>query len=463
MTSMRHGIRRLSAAALLLGVVGLGGCDINELLEVTDRDTVNPGTLDDPANLQIVVNGAMGDFTTAFASNDDYLIVSALISDEFISSGTFSTRTATDRRDQFQPDDGNTSDEPYVNLHQARRSLHDAAEKVAEFEDTSDPRYAELKALEAYAYLMLGEGWCPAVPVSTVDENGDFVEGTPQTGVQLFTTAVAIFDSVLAVAPTSNLAMIGKARAQVNLGNFSAAATTVASVPMDYNYFIYHSVSGIGNPVFNLQSNGRYSVADNEGGNGLPFITADDPRVPVVLDGVGFDPSIPLYIAEKYTDNTDPTPLASGMEAFLIRAEAAMQSGDQAGRDAMVGLLNQLRQNVATLMDAQIVDYDTKVAPADQTLPDLASPTTQAAAIDMLFYERGFWLYLTGHRLADLRRQMTQYSMTEDNTYPTGAYHKGGTYGDDVVFPLDFDETNNTVFVEAGGLDLCVETSAAFQ
>ncbi len=438
-------------------VGGFTACDLDELLEVSDRDTVNPSTLEDPEVLQIVVNGAMGDFVDAFASNDDYLIVSALIADEFISAGTFTTRTATDRRNQFTPQNGNTSDQPYVNLHQARRSLKEAARKVEENEGTGDARYAELKALEGYTYLMLGEGWCPGVPLSTVEPSGERVEDGPNTGVELFNAAVAAFDAALAASSGYELALIGKGRAQVNLGQHAAAASTVSTVADDYNYFVYHSVSGIDNPVFDLQSNGRYSVADVEGQNGLPFISAADPRVPVSDGGVGFDPAVPLWLADKYSGSDAPTPLASGLEARLIEAEAALQADDYAG---MTTILNGLRQQVETLMGAQIVDYADKVeAP---TLPDLTAPTTRAAAVDMLFYERGFWLYLTGHRLGDLRRLIVQYGQAKEATYPTGEYHKGGSYGDDAVFPLDFDETNNSLFVEAGGLDLCVVEDPGF-
>ncbi|MCH8936516.1 MAG: hypothetical protein IIB90_12380 [Gemmatimonadetes bacterium] len=45
-----------------------------------------------------------------------------------------------------------------------------------------------------------------------------------------------------------------------------------------------------------------------------------------------------------------------------------------------------------------------------------------------------------------MRRLINQYSRTEASVYPSGAYHKGGSHGSDVVFPVDFDEINNTLY-----------------
>ena len=73
-----------------------------------------------------------------------------------------------------------------------------------------------------------------------------------------------------------------------------------------------------------------------------------------------------------------------------------------------------------------------------------------------MFQERGFWLFGTAHRLGDLRRLIYQYGRGEDQVYPTGAYFKGGDFGNDIVFPVDFDETNNPNFT----LDMCNVQSA---
>jgi hypothetical protein len=247
----------------------------------------------------------------------------------------------------------------------------------------------------------------------------------------------------------------------MNLGQYANAAALVTGVPTTFNYFIEHSGSTgrQNNPFFSLQGNGRWSLSHREGGNatGLPFRGADpddnagqDPRIPWVEDPAGgFDPAFRLFVQKKYPDIGSDVPLASGIEARLIEAEAALASGGN-----WLAILNALRDSVGILMSAQIDDYSTWV-PAPVLTP-LADPGTAAARVDLLFSERAFWLWGTGQRLADLRRLINQYTRTADLVFPSGAYHKGGTYGTDVVFPIDFDEVNNSLF----DISLCVVTNA---
>jgi starch-binding outer membrane protein, SusD/RagB family len=75
---------------------------------------------------------------------------------------------------------------------------------------------------------------------------------------------------------------------------------------------------------------------------------------------------------------------------------------------------------------------------------DLTDPGTADAQVDLLFRERAFWLFLTGHRLGDLRRLIRQYGRTADTVFPSGTYFKGGQpYGAAVNLPLPATETNN--------------------
>jgi starch-binding outer membrane protein, SusD/RagB family len=165
-------------------------------------------------------------------------------------------------------------------------------------------------------------------------------------------------------------------------------------------------------------------VADHEGRAGLPFASEGDPRIrPEDTGGAGFDGETPFIVSLKYDEATTPTVLANGIEARLIEAEGALRAGQGA---AMLATLNALRGNIG--------------------LDPLADPGTQAAREDVLFKERAYWLYLTGHRLGDLRRQVRQYARPVASVYPSGAYFKGSTYGTDVVFPVSADERNNPKF-----------------
>ncbi|HEX6133041.1 MAG TPA: hypothetical protein VFZ24_03595, partial [Longimicrobiales bacterium] len=91
----------------------------------------------------------------------------------------------------------------------------------------------------------------------------------------------------------------------------------------------------------------------------------------------------------------------------------------------------------------------TEYPQAQGTLAPLQDPGSPAARVDLLFQERAFWLFLTGHRLGDLRRLVRQYGRATDEVFPTGAWHKGGVYGSDVAFPIPFNEAQNSQFDHA--------------
>jgi starch-binding outer membrane protein, SusD/RagB family len=107
--------------------------------------------------------------------------------------------------------------------------------------------------------------------------------------------------------------------------------------------------------------------------------------------------------------------VASGIEARLIEAEAALQGGDV---PAWLATLNHLREGIG--------------------LADTTDPGSAAARVNLLFRERAFWLYLTAHRQGDLRRLLRQYpGRSPDDVYPSGFYQGGsGTYGHEIVVPV---------------------------
>ena len=442
-------IRRAAVGAL--GALSLGAC--SDLLEVEDPEYATPETITDAAAIPNAYAGALGLFQAAYSGEqfaDSYINVSGLLSDEIRSSDTFPTRNATDRRDQFAIAQGNTSDQAYLDLHQARRALRVTSDAIATLldEGTADPRYGESKALEGFVYLALGEGFCSGVPFSQVVD-GEFVHGEPLTTDEIFTAAVELFDDALAADPDNHLAAIGKGRALANLGgaaNLAAAAAAVEGVPTDYVFFIRHSATSarLQNAIWaQNSSNARYTQANNEGTNGLNFRGADDPRTPWAEIGVGFDNATPLFAILRYPENSTDVPLATGVEARLIEAEAALAAGQPA---EMIDILNDLRADVGSLMETMFEDYEIALAETEttrETLDPLADPGTEAARVDLLFRERAFWLYMTGHRLGDLRRLVRDYGRTQEQVFPVGVWSGSNAYGDDVSLPLSFDEQNN--------------------
>jgi hypothetical protein len=179
------------------------------------------------------------------------------------------------------------------------------------------------------------------------------------------------------------------------------------------------------NGVFNIINTSRWmSVANREGGNGLDFREAGDPRVPTVLVGKGFDGITDVYNFTRYASVASPIVLASGTEARLIAAESALRAGDAPGA---LQLLNSLRSTISGL------------AP-------LAMQATDAARVDQLFRERAFWLFATGHRHGDLRRLVRQYGRPADTVFPVGPYKNGQSYGTDVTFAPDASQLGNSSY-----------------
>ena len=71
--------------------------------------------------------------------------------------------------------------------------------------------------------------------------------------------------------------------------------------------------------------------------------------------------------------------------------------------------------------------------PAVAPLPALTAPAAQADQISQVFQERAYWMFLTGHRLGDMRRLIKHLGRGAETVFPTGSYFKGGAYGVDPV------------------------------
>jgi starch-binding outer membrane protein, SusD/RagB family len=409
----------------------LAGCG---LLDTQQPNLIDPGALDSPEGAASARLGALADF--AFAndgdgtqSQDGLILTAGLLSDEFIHSTTPPSEQEIDQRTTAPINPSLFS--IFFNLHRARRGAEVAAEKLRQFspEPDSTTDIAEMLAVAGFTYVYFGEDFCSGVPFSR--QAGDTsVFGAPQTTTQTFQLAVAKFDSALAEPGLSaddgtitGLAAVGRARALLDLGLFDDAAAAVADVPTDFAYVTEHADAPlrIQNAIFVYTNQGLWSLSDFEGGNGLGYVTAEDPRVPFTdTEDTGLDLITPQINLDKYPAATSDVVVADGIEARLIEAEALLQSNDFSG---MRTILNDLRDT--------------------QGLDPLPTAGSRDAAIDQLFSERAFWMFATGHRLGDMRRLIRQYGRDPDTVFPTGDYHKGGSYGSDVNFPLPLEEQNN--------------------
>jgi hypothetical protein len=467
-------IWRTLAAGALAGVASLAACNQDELLVAPTPDVVRPSDISGPAALPAAYAAAIGDFQVGYAGgygtgldlNEGLAQMSGLLADELVDAETFNTRIEVDRR-ATKPINITTL-QTLQDIQRARATADLVASRFRQFQPTN-PQGAEIQALAAFSYVLIAENYCNGVPTSKVNDDGTFSYGEPQTGRQLLTAAVAKFDSAITSATANggttalNLARIGKGRALLDLNQPAQAAAAVAAVPSTFNYSILHdeNTGRQNNALFAFNYlEGRFAVGDNEGANGLPFVTLNDPRVPIIDGGPGFDGETELFLTTKYSDRSSPTPLAVGAEARLIQAEAALSTGDVAG---FLSNLNDARANALT--------YTADGAPNSQLLPSpapLASadvPASAAGRQNLLFTERALGLFLTGHRLGDMRRLIWQYGRSADAVFPIGPYEPtnsskaGANFGTDVNLPIPQEESNNPLFLKSNAS--CIDRLAS--
>ena len=430
--------RRTWVAALVLaGSLPLSSCE-SKLLDFNDPDIVDPGSAQSASGAIALKNGTIRRFTTATSGDESTWLFGGLLADEWRSGDTFEQRNSTDRRAIDITNSFLTGQ--MLILNRVRYQGQQAIQTLRTYAPSPISNVGLMFALIGYAEVLMGENYCNGLAFSEVAPDGSFIYGTRVTVDSAFKRAAASADSALANTDGSadgvkvaNLARIVKGRALLNLNRPADAAAAVATVPTGYSYTVGHSNNTTTNQIWSLNTGAkRYVVANNEGGNGLPFASANDPRLPVTTGGLAFDTQTPFASQTKY-GQFDSVSAANGTEARLIEAEAALRA------DAAVTWLDKLNAPRA---------LKTGLAP-------LTDPVDPTARINLTFYERGFWFFGLGHRLGDLRRLVRQYARGAETVFPTGTFPKGANYGTNTSIPIAFDETNNPNYVQ--GDDTCLD------
>jgi hypothetical protein len=452
---------RCLASAVPLLLAGVAACG---LLDTSQPNIVGVEDLDTPAGAATKRLGAISIFTLAKDGDfepvpvpgsddtfndfsDGYILLSGILADELVNPGFIPSRTEVDLR-LAQPTTAGLA-ELFQSLHRARRAAEDAAASLQAFatDPDADTGIPEMLSLAGFVYIFLAEGFCSGVPISRL-VGDQIVYGQPLPTIQILDTAVARFNAALAHPsivpgdPIHSLASVGLARALVNQGLFAPAAAAVAAVPPEFLYETEHATTpaALHNGVFQAFNNGEFGVFDQEGGNGLNYVSAEDVRVQGD-SGIGSDNNTESWFPSKYPSFEASVPTADYLEAQLIIAESELQAG---ALGPMTQRLNDLRSAFDPV-----------------ALPPLGTPSDAATATDLLFRERAFWLFATGHRLGDMRRLIRQYGRDAEAVFPTGEWYKSGlTYGFDVNLPLPRRETNNPNVPKDPGLAGCLDRNA---
>ncbi len=418
----------MSYVVALAGALVIGsGC--SGLTKVSAPDISQPNGFQNPAGAATRTAGALAMFYSEYGL---WALESGLLTDELTSPQAGLSAPDPDAR--VLPDGGPTSTQGLG--YPGQRTRLDALQAISlleQFAPAPASRIGELFAAMGSIETVMAEDMCSGVPLATL-VNGSPVPGPATTTATLYANALAQFDSAVRYGADSarvlNFAKIGKARVLLDLDSATAAAQAVAGIPTSYAYqALFSATTTQTNPV--AQNGFQFTntaVSNREGINGLPFVSANDPRVPIDSSmGLGADGVTPLYVFVPYLNIGAPITVASGVEARLIEAEAALVNHDA----------------VTWLADLNALRADSSETGIHGLTP-LADPVSDTARVSLMFSERAFWLFATGHRQGDLRRLIRQYGRTQDHVFPTGLYkNTGQQYGTDVTFPVTGDNVNS--------------------
>jgi starch-binding outer membrane protein, SusD/RagB family len=451
--------RRGTGVAMALLPLVVGGCDLKKsLLSPQQPGVIGPTSVTTPTGAEALRVGALGAFKAWVAGGGanfaNLPMMADLVTDVWASGDTQSQHNETDQR-SAQSANGVLAG-AYSSVQQARGFALTAIAALREYV-TPPPadKIGELYFAMGFAELQMSEVFCNGIPFGSM-VNGVPTYTQPITNADGFRLAIARFDTALAgLTGTSastvairRVNQIAKARAQIALGDYAAAAATVADVPTSYQYLLTFSLTTTAPELYILNGiqPSRFVVGDSfaiiNGApslirNALPFASANDPRVPVTGSTSNtlraFDGSTP-WVGQRLYGQTDPFPVLTGIDARLIEIEARINANDFAGAFAS---LNALRTT------PQVIGNKTIAAMAPLT----NAPTTKDAALTIFFREKAFWQFGRGQRLGDLRRLIRQYGRTEATTFPEGGFHKAPfTFGNDINLPVPDSEKTNTLF-----------------
>jgi hypothetical protein len=460
----------VTTAALAVGVLTAAACNVrDELLSPQQPGTILPGDISSAgiAGAEALRAGALGRFQQLTpgggnGNQTEATLLGDLLADVWKSGDTFSQHNETDQR--VVQTNNSVLSTAYSDLTRSRVFYRDAISAILAAEADKKAEIAEQYFIMGYSEMLLAELFCNGAPLGET-VNGQFALGTPKTNIEVYNVALTHLDSALSLAVTvagnvradtllaasiKNAASIAKGRTLVDLGRFTDAAAAVAAVPTNYTYNVTFSQPTNDNNIWGLagqvSTRARFVVGDSfdvQGTlkNALPFASAKDPRVPATgsplpaLNSLRtFDGTTPLVYQNIWLNRSDPIPVANGVDARLIEAEAKLRAGDVAG---MMTTLNALRTAPQVLGPLSV--------PAMAALP---TPAAGDAATMLFFREKAFWQFGRGNRLGDLRRLVRVYGKGTEDVMPTGKFHKAGgaSYGVDITLPVTDNEKQNPNF-----------------
>lgn len=435
-------VRRMSVICTLVAATLVVGCR-DTLLGVQHPDIISPSDLNSAGGAEGLRVGAIGRLAYMTAGDESSWLYGGLLVDEWKSGDTFIQRDQADSR-SIDPSNSFVST-AYRDINKARVDAYLALQALKTYEPAPVSNLGQMWFVRGFAEFQAASDFCNGVTFADLTGSTP-TPGNPMSDSAAFVMAAASFDSALANsggdATVTNSAKIGKARALLGLGRFQEAGAIVAGIPTTFAYNMTYEAVKEDNFIWTINNSARrYSVQDSVDAsgtvpNGLPFVSAKDPRVPTAATAkVSFDGVTPFQAQLIWAVRDAPVAVTNGIDARLAEAEASLAAGNA---PVWLQILNTLRAGPTPDGPLTI-----------SGMVPLVDPGTQQARVKLMFRERAFWTFGRGQRLGDLRRMIRQYGFTPAQVFPGegGTWFKtNAKYGQDYNIPVSGDELNNPNF-----------------
>ena len=445
---------------VLAGVLVLPACDgildIDQTGIIIFEDVEASG----PAAVPALVNGMVGNYQEVV---DDVVRYSALLTDEMILSGTFQTRLEVDRR-RIQANNATLGGAMYTPLHQARMQADTTVDLLQK--RLQDPAFEEVldelnegialgKLYGGFSRVWMAELYCWSILTGMFPESSPLMPDGRMTQSLTFLQQAETQAAMAGLEEIRLAAIAGQARAHLWLRNFPQAAALAAAVPRDFVHWAEFSQNDpvqynemymftwgdiqlirwtVGDGTAPTRGNERWEHFDE-------FISLN--LLELEPEGfTAFSSDIPVGLQGLYNRADSRVLVASGAEAMLIRAEAAVRSGQTATAEL---LLNDLRSDYSLRATIQ---WGVDPPDSGNELVDLTLAGTLAQDLRTVAAERARELWLTGDRLTTSRRLRLDPTVNIDLFPPVKT-----NGGDDIAFPMVQLELDNNPNLSSG--DAC--------
>ena len=434
---MKKTIQLATKGALVVALMsGIAACSFDSLLDVNNPEELSEEALQDETLIAVLLNGTIGDFNRAF--DDPFIWRGSMFTDEQI-TGINWEQTARLSQRVVQFDEGD-ADLMFSELSRAREQGDSISGRFRTLLENpaTDARMATALAYAGYSYIMLGDAMCEA----TVSIGADIYQP-----LDLYGFARDRLSEALSIAQAageddlSNFIRVGLTRAHLNLGNDAEVMSIAPQVPESFRWWAEYDpddpdidntlearVTG-SNHSLGMHPNFLAGGPSNFGQQDLePFLT--DPRVQHRASWrLGHNRLTQLYTPKQ------------GLMFSDYNGETIADGGDPPEYGPGTGI------TVASGLEA-LHNYYEAMGPTPETLDfvnERRAVGNQAPVNltgDELMLElrdqRGRDLFMSGHRLGDLRRWLRE----GDDMFPSGTHptEQWGSYGNATCFPMPLEE-----------------------